>query len=212
MQKYWLKRGTSDTLTVVALGWSADENMVADFDFGPTDVLCVYDYRQIDELVAETLGYQHKVLIAWSFGVWTSERFGVDFDVSIAVAGLPQPIDPTFGIPPRAFAMTVRGVRNSGIDTFNERMTSGFKFTPSHRDVEGQVAELEVLGTESVRLPKTEFRWDHAVICLGDNIFPVSPMRDYWTSVGVQISEIESPHYPFTSAEFQKLYLQLVRQ
>ncbi|WP_297627452.1 pimeloyl-ACP methyl esterase BioG family protein [uncultured Rikenella sp.] len=231
MQAVWInsrpEMRSERGVIVFAAGWAGSDELVRHLALPQGyDLLCLFDYRSLPaaaetrELYAQIAPYRHKYLIAWSFGVWAAERiFGkadLVWDGAVAVNGTPLPVHDAYGIPVRAFAVTVRSIEGAGTGRFLERMCG----TPEtlrayykHRSTRG----LEEIGEELRRLrdgaaetaagaavPHAGF-WTEAVAGTEDAIFPPENMMRYWTEAGVRVTVGEGmPHYPLADGEFLK--------
>lgn len=228
MQAVWITRSTDTKIPqrrviVFAAGWAGSDELVRHLALpNGCDLLCLFDYRTLPspeetaEIDSQITPYRHRHLIAWSFGIWATTRiFGSDpfgradyWDTATAVNGTPFPISNDYGIPQRAFAVTVRSIGAAGTAKFLERMCG----TPEilreyykHRSTRA----LEEIYDELVQLrrqaldglpenpkPARNF-WTEAVIGGRDAIFPPENMSAYWREAGVPITFVEDmPHYP----------------
>ncbi len=202
MQKHWLiRRPENARLLIVALGW-ASEPAAAPPPPADYDLLCLCDYRSIDELVPEAFcSYECIDLVAWSFGVMIAERVAWRLSLRRALAfnGSPLPVDDRFGIPTRSFLVTLKGLPRAGTNLFFERAYGGPEQTPaSHRpqrSLETLIEELAYLHVAARQPRSREFRWDAAFIGKRDAIFPPGNLSAYWGERG---RLIDAPHYPFT--------------
>ncbi len=205
MRQDWIKRERSRDLIIYALGWGCEPGIVSHIPSEGFDILTVYDYRGVEQLDPEAAkGYLRVYLFAWSFGVWAAERIIGDIPIYRAVAlnGTPKPVDDIYGIPCRAFDMTVRGFRRAGLDGFFRR-AYGASYDMAaaihaSRDTEAMIAELEYLGEESSRPYEPRIQWYKAIIGSSDEIFPPANMAAYWGDKAVTIEGM--PHYPFAEA------------
>lgn len=212
-------------VVVFAAGWAGSDELVRHLALPQGyDLLCLFDYRSFPsvteacELYAQIAPYRHKYLIAWSFGVWAAERiFGEAdwvWDGAVAVNGTPLPVHDAYGIPVRAFAVTVRSIEGAGTGRFLERMCGTQEVLREyykHRSTRG----LEEIGeelrrlrdgaaetAETVSVPHAGF-WTGAVAGTEDAIFPPENMMRYWTEAGVRVTAGEGmPHYPLADGEF----------
>ncbi|MFI3295641.1 MAG: DUF452 family protein [Rikenellaceae bacterium] len=211
MQIDWIKRDAANrSLLVVAQGWGSSVEVISN-QLWPLgfDVVSLCDYRTLDSSALDFSGYSYRVLVAWSFGVWASERlFPSDFfDRAVAVAGTPCPIDRFYGIDPRVFQLTLRGVLDEGVVRFVARMCGRYlrDYLRCHstRDLGEIREELVVLGRLGSAPSSSALAWTRAVIPLQDKIFSVASMRRYWGERGVPVLELaDVPHYPFYDKEF----------
>lgn len=228
MQAVWITRSAEAeipqrSVIVFAAGWAGSDELVRHLPLPDgCDLLCLYDYRALPS-PAETVGlysqitpYRERHLVAWSFGVWAATQiFGGDsFDrpgfwhTATAVNGTPIPISDAYGIPERAFAVTVRSIGGTGTAKFLERMCG----TPeilreyykhrSTRSLEEIYDELLQLRRKALdRLPEkpepAKNFWTAAVVGGKDAIFPPENMSAFWREAGVPIIFVEDmPHYP----------------
>ena len=151
MQAVWInsrpEMRSERGVIVFAAGWAGSDELVRHLALPQGyDLLCLFDYRSLPaaaearELYAQIAPYRHKHLIAWSFGVWAAERIfgGADWtwDGAVAVNGTPLPVHDTYGIPVRAFAVTVRSIEGAGTGRFLERMC-GTPETPLDQRIGG---------------------------------------------------------------------------
>lgn len=127
-------------LWLLFMGWASDARLVENLVSSPAflslnadssftgDVLCLYDYREM-ELEIDFERYDKVYIFAWSFGVWAAEQSVASRDDlrrlvcgAVAVGGTPLGVHPQFGIPRRAFDVTLRGVEVAGLQKFRQRM------------------------------------------------------------------------------------------
>lgn len=228
MQAVWITRSAGADIArsgviVFAAGWAGSDELVRHLALPEgCDLLCLFDYRTLPSpeetagLYSQITPYLHKHLIAWSFGVWAAtEIFGAClfdrpgfWDTATAVNGTPIPISDAYGIPERAFAVTVRSIGGAGTAKFLERMCGTpeilreFYKHRSTRSLEEIYDELIQLRRQALdRLPDkpepARSFWTAAVVGGKDAIFPPGNMSAYWREAGVPIIFVEDmPHYP----------------
>lgn len=228
MQAVWITRSAEidipkRSVIVFAAGWAGSDELVRHLALPEDcDLLCLFDYRTLPspvektELVTHLAPYLHKHLIAWSFGVWAAaEIFGAClfdrpgfWDTATAVNGTPFPISDAYGIPERAFAVTVRSIGGAGTAKFLERMCGPPEILREYykhrstRALEEIYDELVQLRRQALeRLPEkpepaNDF-WTAAVVGGKDAIFPPGNMSTFWREASVPIIFVEDmPHYP----------------
>lgn len=221
MQAVWITRSASPAeqrgVVVFAAGWAGSDELVRHLVLHEGyDFLCLFDYRTLpdlaekNELFALLQPYPERHLAAWSFGVWAAGQvFGgspLEWNTATAVNGTPVPISDAYGIPPRAFAITVRSIGGAGTVKFLERMCG----TPEilreyykHRSTRA----LEEIYDELLRLQEMSLAcpagnpapnyWTAAIIGQKDAIFPPENMAAYWNAAKVPVTlHPEMPHYP----------------
>lgn len=209
MQKTWLKKEGQTKLLVVALGWGASPEVIQSQHFSDYDVVCLYDYHSLDVELSDIEQYNDISLMGWSFGVWAAERvlYNIKFTQAIAICGSPYPINKDFGIDPRAFAITLRGIVNEGVGVFLARMCGKklreYMQNHSTRNLEDIREELQVLAIKSIEPYTPKIKWTKAILSGKDRIFPTQSAANYWTQTGVPYNIIEDmPHYPFAEENF----------
>lgn len=196
MQTTWITRGENPRLRIIALGWAADPSMV-----GPRegfDTVCLYDYRTIEPQWWE--GYSEVHLTAWSYGVWAAEqifsRHATQFATATAINGTPRPTDSQYGIEPRIFELTVRGIEKAGTQLFVERMCHGMAQPVTLGRPESEcVEELRSLATQFREPYQPLIQWTEAIVGGEDRIFPPDSQKAYWHDIPTQIIAT-MPHYP----------------
>ena len=222
MQTTWIKRSPSADMAqgiiVFAAGWAGSDELVRHMTLPEGyDFVCLYDYRTLpdtaerEKLETVLATYKARYLMAWSFGVWVAELlFGkstLTWQRAVAIGGTPQPIDDRYGIPTRAFAVTVRSIAGTGIVKFLERMCG----TPEilreyyhHRstrplaEIYDELLALQRMAEETTPSHSpTASLWTEAVVGERDAIFPPENMKRYWSEAGVPLTPYaEMPHYP----------------
>ncbi len=207
MQIDWIIRDDSHhALLVVALGWGASKEVLGNQRWPEGyDVVTLSDYRDMsfEKEILDLPRYSKRALVAWSFGVWASERLFAegDFQKLVAIGGTPKPIDRHYGIDPRVFALTLRGVLNDGVVRFVALMCGkhlgDYMKNHSRRSLEDIQEELKILSIQGL-IVQENLAWTAAFVPMADRIFPVKAMLDYWTSANVEVRELHGvPHYAF---------------
>ena len=236
MQAVWIKRPNSAPsaagergVLVFAAGWAGSDELVRHAVLPEGwDFLCLFDYRdlpkqaELDTLYELLAPYRERRLAAWSFGVWAAEqvfgplcamRPGGFWSAAVAIGGTPAPIHDRYGIPARAFAVTVRSIGGAGTTRFLERMCG----TPevlreyyrhrSTRPLEEIYDELvslqrQALSSSTADLLPEKGLWTTAIVGGRDAIFPPENMERYWNEAGVPVSiRPAMPHYPLCEPE-----------
>jgi len=173
---------------------------------GKGDLLLFYDYRDISgEEAPEVKGYESVRVVAWSMGVWAASvllsRWNIPVSYRVAINGTERPVDEHYGIHPKIYLLTERGMTEQGRDKFFARMLSGkeeierFEENKPCRDIDEQRDELRLIREQSVR-EMSEMHWDRVYISEGDVIFPVENQRNWWRD-RVEIITLSGGHYPF---------------
>lgn len=129
MRRVWITRKGSGGVTLFFCGWGMDERAVQHLT-GEDDLLVFNDYRDISEEEAPALDtYERVRVVAWSMGVWAASvllnRWNIPVSESVAINGTERPVDERYGIHPRIYLLTERGMTEEGRDKFFARMLSG---------------------------------------------------------------------------------------
>lgn len=213
MQEVFVKRAGSSRVIVFALGWAGSDELIRHLILpDDCDLVCLFDYRDLAfsaDFIPAIQSYPQKYLVAWSFGVWAATRLlsTIDWADTVAINGTPKAIDDRYGIPRRAFELTVRGIRAAGTQKFLERMCGDhlrdYYRHRSTRPLDEIVVELERLGESYVEpTPDQQRLWKRAVVGGLDAIFPPENMLRYWQEAGVEMTKVPGmPHYPLYDPE-----------
>ena len=129
MKRKWITKEGSRVLTLFFCGWGMDERAVQHVK-GTGDLLLFYDYRDISgEEAPEVAGYECVRVVAWSMGVWAASvllgRWNIPVAYRVAINGTERPVDEHYGIHPKIYLLTERGMTVQGRDKFFARMLSG---------------------------------------------------------------------------------------
>lgn len=205
MAMTWLRREGGREAVLFFNGWGMD-GRVAMHMAGDADVAEVHDYRDLRRMEAPDLrGYEAVSVVAWSMGVWAAgvlvERWGVAPRLAVAVNGTGRPVDDLYGIPPRVYALTERGMDERGREKFFRRMLASpeeaewFAGRRPRRALEEQVEELRLI-REQAAAATGNMRWDAALVSEGDAIFPPANQRRWWEG-RCRVAALPGGHYPF---------------
>ncbi len=195
MKHAWLRREPGmETVYVVALGWGQDEASLDDFTGeSDGDIVTLFAWNEPGEL-PELAAYRRRVLIAWSFGVWSAARLSVAWDAAVAVNGTLTPVDDWCGIPEAVFAATLDGWRDGVTEKkFWRRMGARPGDLPL-RSPAALRSELEYFQTQFAACPVPANCYQLAVIGKQDRIFPPESQRNAWHALGTAMMEMDWPH------------------
>ncbi|MCQ4874051.1 MULTISPECIES: DUF452 family protein [Odoribacteraceae] len=205
MRRVWITRKGSGGVTLFFCGWGMDERAVQHLT-GEDDLLVFNDYRDISEEEAPALDtYERVRVVAWSMGVWAASvllnRWNIPVSESVAINGTERPVDERYGIHPRIYLLTERGMTEEGRDKFFARMLSGedevrrFEANKPRRELDEQRDELRLIREQSAR-QRPEWGWNRAYVSGEDVIFPVGNQRDWWKD-RCEVIALTGGHYPF---------------
>ncbi len=211
MEYKWLHKSDSESLILFFNGWSCDEQPFQTMSSGGSDVLMMYDYRDLTlpKQVVETMEqYQTISVIAWSFGVWVAQvalyPLKDKLACVIAVNGTAKPVDKDFGIPAPIAMGTLSGLNERNLQKFQRRMFSTqehwaqFSRNKPFRPFEEIKNELFLLLEHfKVQKMKNDF-YDAAVVASEDLIFPSANQRNYWKD-RAEVIELNHGHFCFYS-------------
>lgn len=215
MKVYELNRQNNKNLIVLFLGWSFDENPVKFLDCNGYDIIVVYDYNDISipkELTGFT-GYEKKILISWSMGVFTAyllKDLFKDFDYKLAINGTVTPVDNEYGIPVKLFELTLKHAA-SGLGLGGKFYKNVFQTeeefqkyikTPVKRTVENRVSELEKLYNliKNTNITYEKF-YDRAIVCEFDKIIPPKNQTASHEKNNVPVVKLPYGHGPLYNFE-----------
>lgn len=205
MQKQWIKRGRKRELTLFFCGWGMDEHAVQHVT-GAGDVLVFYDYRDISKEEAPMIeGYGSVRVVAWSMGVWAAsvllDRWNLPTSYRVAINGTERPVDERYGIHPKIYLLTERGMTEQGRDKFFTRMLTKkeeverFALNRPSRNIDEQREELRLI-REQAEGEMPEIHWDRVYISEEDVIFPVENQWNWWKD-RCEVISLAGGHYPF---------------
>ena len=198
MQCRWLKRTEGARRVIVFFGgWAIGPAPLAHLT-GPEDVLFVDDYRDLTADLPDLSGYDHKALVAFSFGVCAFGHWQVDrttaFDRRVAINGSLSPIDARTGIPPRTFQRTLDGLTPDSFQSFLALCSGDETLSPQMFDLPARRAEL--IATAALG-PAPACHWDRIWISSADRIFPPVSLERAWVAQADKVRHLDAPHVPF---------------
>ena len=191
-------------LILIFAGWGMDTMPFRSLSRPGYDIAVVYDYREGCADWSQTDGYDEICLFAWSLGVAAASRLipesvSVRITRRVAINGTVVPVCDRCGIPEAVFRGTLANLDERNLIKFRRRMCGSrdafenFCQMLPQRTLEDLKEELEAfLSPEYSERPA--FRWDAAVVCCRDAIFPPENQREAWA--GSQVLELDAPHMP----------------
>ncbi len=201
-QEWIVKEERNSNLIIFFSGWSCErKQFLSLLNFDNYDVVILSDYTKIEQLSFDYNCYGRVVVIAWSFGVYVASLFNLPESwLKIAINGTPLPINDEYGIPKKAFEVTLSSITTYGIAKFNKRISRGVasEFIPTTRDKSSITEELQSLYESSCNSIPNTHNWEYAIISTNDLIFPTVNLLKYWNKRATfEPILIEAPHYPF---------------
>lgn len=204
MKIYKTKTSGCRRLILFFAGWGMDPAPFQSLSRPGYDVAVVWDYRTRDADWSEVDGYDEICLFAWSLGVAAASRLIPEsvcrrLTRRVAINGTPVPVSDCCGIPDAVFRGTLANLDERNLMKFRRRMCGdrenyeNFCRTLPDRTIEDLADELKAF-LSPVYLEKPSFRWDVAVVCGRDAIFPPENQRRAWAYVPVL--ELDEPHLP----------------
>jgi len=207
MQSYWLKKENSSSLLIFFTGWGMKPASTGHLKITNHDLLVIYDYREmhVDELKISG-NYNDIMIVAWSMGVlaaaYIMQEAALKPTLAIAINGTGVPISDQYGIPVDIYTGTTQTLSDHSLKKFLLRMcgskTGYDKFMENH-----VIADIPSLKDELIAIEKKQHdysfkqKWDHAILCQNDSIFPYANMYAYWDGKVQDIISIQAPHFPF---------------
>lgn len=209
MEYKWLQKSDSKKLILFFNGWSCDEQPFKTVGSDGSDVLMVYDYRDLTlpkQVIESIYLYETVSVIAWSFGVWVAQLALYPLKNmltrTIAVNGTVKPVDKYFGIPAPIAMGTLSGLNDRNLEKFQRRMFSEqeqwecFNQNKPLRPFDEVKNELFLLLQHfRVQRMKDDF-YDTALISRSDLIFPSANQYHYWEGKA-DIIELNHGHFCF---------------
>lgn len=163
-----------------------------------------YDYREM-AFEEDLTRYDEIHLVAWSMGVRMAElALGskYTFATATAINGTPCPIDDAYGIPVDIFRGTLDNLTAEGLHRFNRRMCGTREIHTHYQTVAARPFdevrdELQAIYDRCSSSAGNPIPWTRALVGSDDRIFPVANQLAYWSG-RCNVTQISSPHYPFT--------------
>ncbi|MFI3330585.1 MAG: DUF452 family protein [Rikenellaceae bacterium] len=200
MQVDFLRNNHSENLIIFALGWGTDSSVISHLISQIPDcydVMCTYDYKSIEKIDHLCNAYSRVYLLAWSFGVWASEKMFENKKLitkAVAFCASPLPVNDEFGIAPKRLRITIKGFKSQGAATFDKSVYQDQIMFNTKREIGEKIEELEILASSASLSYTPEIEWDRAIIGERDTIFPAKNLLAYW---GIRAKVLPLPHYPF---------------
>lgn len=193
MQQRWLAKDKHPHVIIVFGGWAIGPASLRHLT-GDYDVLYLDDYRDLNADL-DIDQYQHKTLVAFSFGVAASCHWlatnDQNFDRKIAINGTATPVDRRKGIPPVVFTKTHEGLTQ---DSYQAFLTHCFGSEQSVQDIDVDQRREELIAIEK-RGVADLIQFDRILISSQDRIFPPHNLARAWA--GQSVETIDAPHVPF---------------
>lgn len=201
----WLNKESGGQVIVFFNGWGMDVRSVAHLKTKKDLVVCS-DYRSLEcEKFPDLSSYEKVFLVAWSMGVWAAANVCAGRDIvfsrTVAFNGTERPIDDYYGIPPKVYELTEKGMNERGREKFFSRMLTGeeekkrFAENKPSRILQEQLEELRFIRKASSEL-KNCIRWNSAYISEKDAIVSPEHQKNWWEGKS-EIRNIPGGHYPF---------------
>jgi biotin synthesis protein BioG len=214
MKTCWLHhQGNHDCILFMA-GWGMCPEPFQDIPSDGTDVLIVYDYRNLNiNPVIDFLRnsqYQKLHLLAWSMGVWTAamisennELFRSRLTTTTALGGTCHPIHDTFGIPEHQFVkmmeqlspVHVKEFYDSMFDKTQEAERFLSRLQKKQRSAEKLQQELHTLCKAVQNHPDLLNIFENRIVTVRDRVFPARNQIRAWGRHNC--TSLSLPHFPF---------------
>ncbi len=198
----WINQKDNDSLIVFFSGWGGCKALVEHLDCGNYDVLFVDDYRTLHP-IDHLNGYQDIYLIAWSFGVTSSQSWQQAHQISdtlfskkIAINGSHTAIDRKLGIAPKVMQMTIDTLNRKSLALFHKRCGIP-NICEGSLDINALKDELIIINERTTNTDSpTTLHWDKAIVSENDAIFTLVNLQRAWAEQNNLIT-LSQPHYPF---------------
>lgn len=226
MRTTWLHQVSKGKLLVFFSGWGIDCRPFSHLDSDEYDVMFVDRYVDLDfgEIPSIVSGYDHRVIIGWSMGVWVVSRMmkalQVKADLVAAINGTVLPIHAEYGIAPLWFKATIDQFDQQVLEKFYRRMCrnksnlKSFLENQPYRSLESLKEELVFLYNEGM---KETVKQDGTTVCssvvsMGDVVFPAANQIRAWEDTGSKIVEMKGSHFCFHEADSWDEVVALVKK
>lgn len=204
MQIY-LRNNNSENLILFFCGWGMDENPFSMLK-SDSDILFVYDYTQPD-FEYDFSKYKKVTLLAFSYGVYASAIAKLpEISYSVAINGTLVPVDSSYGVPPKQFALSEKMDSNTVVK-FRQRLFAGEKAGEHFEIFENHLPQRsasscteELLGMKNYfsKYPVLERTFDKVYIGMFDRVVPSKNQINFWQKQNQSnIIELETGHFPF---------------
>ncbi|MBX2849752.1 MAG: DUF452 family protein [Acidiferrobacterales bacterium] len=200
----WLHRHKkAQNLIVFFNGWGMGQDFIKHLNCDAnTDVMVATDYQDLSIDIPNIDAYQHRSVIAWSFGVanysvWQQHRPDY-FDTKVAINGTIQGVDRLLGIPERVVQHTIDTLSHESYKEFLSRCLN----LTEHKvgDIEESELALKKQELNSIKdrnySVNGEIKWDNVWISQNDRIFPFKNQMRAWQNHSFSI--INAAHAPFS--------------
>ena len=198
MKYKWLNKSENKKLIVFFNGWGMDEKIVSHLNFSDFDVLMFYDYLNTQIQEFDFSNYDYKVLIAWSMGVYVCNIFYdklKDFNKYTAINGTQKPVDDDYGIPQLVYNLTVENFNELSSAKFMKKITTEVDLK-EYTSRSTEELKQELISIRDLKIEKY-LNFNKAIISTKDRIMPYKNQLRFWTEKGVEIIELNAPHYIF---------------
>ncbi len=204
MKVKFITSSQSERLIIIFAGWAMDASPFVELCRPGYDIAVVWDYRSIDIDWTFAAPYSEICVVAWSLGVYAAaiSTYGIESRVTrrIAVNGTLFPVDNLRGIPEIVFKGTLDGLNDRNLQKFYRRVAgsqAAFDVFATHlpsRDIAELRCELEAFYPLPIIVNDPIRRWDVAIICREDAIFPAANQWRAWQ--GIPVEMIDGAHLP----------------
>lgn len=197
MEYRWLQRNPNASHVIVIFGgWAIGPEVFAHLQTD-SDLLYLWDYRDLNIDLPKLKHYETRSLIAWSFGVasycyWQKDHADI-FERKIAINGCPRPIDRHVGIPPHVMQMTIDRLSEESYQIF---LTRCFGKKQHYQTIDVSARKAELIAIQKRDYNGIKLQWDKVWISRHDKIFSVANMQR--VSMNNKII-LDAPHVPFAT-------------
>lgn len=207
MRIIWQYQKNRKKAVIFCNGWGMDCTPLRPLASQEYDILHLYDFRDmqdVDQILTEIAGYEQRILIGWSMGVWCGQNLFADharlFSRTIAINGTLCPVHDRYGIPKDLFTGTMASWSEISRSKFYHRLAGGgeveriFLRNQPQRALDSQQQELAYYleNTNCIAREKSIYR--EILVSDRDRIVPTANQREYW---GNGIVELTGGHFPF---------------
>ena len=118
-----------------------------------------------------------------------------DFNKSIAINGTQKPVDDDYGIPQLVYNLTVENFNELSSAKFMKKITTEVDLK-EYTSRQTEELKQELISIRDLKIEKY-LNFNKAIISTKDRIMPYKNQLRFWTEKGVEIIELNAPHYIF---------------
>lgn len=199
MKISWLKRSGNRNLIIFFSGWGIEPSDMEFLKAEKFDVVMLHGFTH-NHPEFNFCGYEHKIILAFSFGVFLSSIIPLNVDENYAFNGTLKPVDNNFGIRESIFKKTFENLSPETLEMFWQNMfdnrndSQRFIKNRIDPDINELKQQLELIN-ELSSSEKIATNFDKVFVSKNDRIIPYKNQVSFWSDKKTEI--VDSGHFPF---------------